>query len=106
MNAIARFAVVALLGCAPAYAAETLESCVHDPAARGMPERIEGLRYQMDRIEWTADRAEQRKLMDLHLKKMHEGMRTMRQRGAGDGCRMEFMQAMLEQMMRHELALR
>jgi hypothetical protein len=86
-----------------AAAGEAPSSCAQDPAAYGMRERIEGLRQQGDRIEWTADREERRILMDLHMKKMHEGMRTLRERGAGDACRMEFMQAMLEQVTRHHL---
>jgi hypothetical protein len=70
-----------------------------------MRERIEGLREQMKRIEYTVDRAERQRLIDMHLKKMREGMDTLRYRDAGEGCRMEFMQAMMEQMMRHQIAL-
>jgi hypothetical protein len=96
---------LAALFFAPALAAEPPSSCAQDPAAHGIAERMDGLRQQIDRIEWTDDRAERRVLIDLHMKRMHEGMRTLRERGAGDACRMEFMQAMLEQVMRHHLVL-
>ena len=96
--AIAAFAATAV------PAAEPPSSCAQDPAAHGMRERMEALREQGDRIEWAADPAERRVLIDLQMKKMHEGMRTLRERRAGDACRMEFMQAMLEQVTRHQLA--
>lgn len=78
-------------------------SCERDPAARGLTERVQGMTEQMDRIEWTTDREVQQRLMELHMKKMREGMRELRHRKAGDACRVEMMQAMMEQMMRHHL---
>ena len=74
-----------------------------DPKAVGLTARMEQMKEQMDRIEWTTDRAEQRRQMELHMKKMHEGMRELRRREASEGCRLEMMHAMMEQMMRHQL---
>jgi hypothetical protein len=101
---IARASLAAVLLSAAAAAAAEPAGCADDPNARGMRERVEGMREQMKRIEFTADRNERERLMDMHLKKMREGMDTLRHRGAGEGCRMEFMQAMMEQMMRHQIA--
>ena len=107
MKAITAIAAATLFAASAAASAGAAEpsSCARDPAARGMHERIDGLREQGNRIEWTENREERRVLMELHMKKMHEGMRTLRERGAGDACRMEFMEAMLEQVMRHQLLL-
>lgn len=104
LAAKASFAAL-LLSAAEAVAAEPPAACADDPNARGLRERMEGLREQMKRIEFSADRAEREQLMDMHLKKMREGMDTLRHRGAGEGCRIEFMQAMMGQMMRHQIAL-
>jgi hypothetical protein len=80
-------------------------SCPAEPGMRGIRERIASLRDQMDRIEWTADPAERRNLMDLHMKKMQEGMREIRKRDLGPGCRMEMMGDMMDVMIRHQHAM-
>lgn len=107
MTNLSRIAAVLLLAAAPvAFAAPQRPSaCGADPNAAGLPERIQNLKSQMNRIEWTADREERRRLMDLHMKVMHEGIRELDRRDASDGCRMEMMHAMMEQMMRHQLAV-
>lgn len=89
-----------------AAAAETPSVCAADPHARGLSGRIDNLRGFMDRIERSVDREEQSRLMEIHLKAMQENMRALRGRDVGEGCRMETMQAMLEQMLRHQLAAR
>jgi len=90
-----------LMGLAiPAFADSTLVPCERDPRAAGMNERMSHMREQMDRIEWTVNRAQQRQLMELQTKKMHESLRELRKRELGEGCRLEVMQAMMEQMMR------
>src|SRR5690349_15859161 len=94
------FAVAAF---ALSFAAFGADSCERDPAARGLAERMQGMAEQMDRSEWSTDREEQQRLMELHMKKMREGMRELRHRKAGEACRVEMMQAMMEQMMRHHL---
>ena len=93
----------ALLAASAAFAAPPGQ-CERDPRARGLPERMHSMSNEMDRIEWTLDRAEQRLLLDLHAKKMQEGLRELRQRKAGEACRLEMMHAMMEQMLRHQLA--
>jgi len=72
--------------------------------ATGLAQRLENLQQQMRRIE-ESQGAEQRRLMDLHLKSMQEGLRELRQRGASEPCRIEVMQAVMEQLLRHQLAL-
>ena len=94
---------VAVAACVLSFAAFGEDSCERDPAARGLTERMHGMAEQMDRIEWSTDREEQQRLMELHMKKMREGMRELRHRKTGDACRVEMMQAMMEQMMRHQL---
>ena len=86
-------------------AAEELAPCQKDPKAAGLPQRVARMKEQMDRIEWSTDPAEQRRLMDLHMKSMQEGMREVRRRDTTAECRMDMMQAMMEQMMRHQLAV-
>lgn len=98
------FALCAIAAATSAMAASPQEACAGDPKARGLPERIENMKEQMNRIEWSSDRAQQRALMDLHMKQIQEGMRELRRREAGPACRMEMMHAMMEQMVRHNLA--
>ncbi|HET7401023.1 MAG TPA: hypothetical protein VFJ62_04550 [Usitatibacter sp.] len=106
MNTLSKIAFAyALAFASTAFAAaEEPAPCAKDPAANGLPQRMARMNEQMDRIEWTTDRAEQRRLMELHMKSMHEGMREVRRRHTTAECRMDMMQAMMEQMMRHELA--
>lgn len=99
LNAKIAFAALALVA-APAFAQDGLVPCERDPRAAGMTERLNHMSGEMDRIEWTVDRNQQRKLMDLHTKKMQESLRELRRRDLGEGCRMEVMQAMMEQLMR------
>lgn len=106
MNTLSKIALAcALAVVSTAFAAaDEVAPCAKDPKANGLPQRMERMKEQMDRIEWTTDPAEQRRLMDLHMKSMHEGMREVRRRETTAECRMDMMQAMMEQMMRHELA--
>jgi hypothetical protein len=105
MNTLSRILATGALCAAfvPAGALAAHTSCHDDPKASGLETRMQQMKDQMDRIEWTTDRAEQRNLMELHMKKMHEGMRELRRREASEGCRLEMMHAMMEQMMRHQL---
>ena len=104
MQSRIHLAALVVLAILPARALGADVSCHDDPKATGLETRMQQMKDQMDRIEWTIDRAEQRGLMDLHMKKMHEGMRELRRREASEGCRLEMMHAMMEQMMRHQLA--
>lgn len=103
MRFLTQLAAIAAVAILPAGALAAQSSCHEDPKAVGLGTRMEQMKDQMDKIEWTTDRAEQRGLMDLHMKKMHEGMRELRRRDASEGCRLEMMHAMMEQMMRHQL---
>ena len=105
MGTLARalFALVAVAS-TPLVAAEA-GACRPETAMIGMRERIVSLQEQMDRIEWTTDRAEQRRLMDLHAKLMREGMREIRHRDLEPACRMEMMTSMMDVMIRHQQAM-
>ena len=96
---------VACLVAAPAFAAEDPTACPRDARTQGLLQRVDNIRGQMERIEWSADRAEQRRLLDLHAKTMQEGMREMRRRDPAPACREQIVQAMIEQVMRHQLAV-
>lgn len=88
-----------------ASAAGDSKACVPDGAMSGMRERMQLMHEQMDRIEWTTDRGEQWKLLDLHAKHMREGMRELRNRDLGTSCRMEMMTSIMEEMVRHQLVM-
>ena len=107
MRTLSKVALACVLAAATtAFAAvDQTAPCAKDPAATGLPERLARMREQMDKIEWSTDKEEQQRLMDLHLKTMHEGIREVRRRETTQACRMEMMQAMMEQMMRHQLAV-
>ena len=99
------FAAIACALVLPALADAGLPECRKDPQSSGLAQRVENIREQMERAELSTDRSEQRRLLDLHAKTMHEGMRELRRRHTTAGCREEMMHAMMEQMMRHQLAL-
>jgi hypothetical protein len=98
--------VAAALAAPRAFAVHTTAGCASDPQAVGLAQRIDNLRDHMRRIEETHGRPEQRALMDLHLKAMQEGLRELRGREATDACRLEIMHALMEQMLRLQLAER
>lgn len=98
-------AVACALAGAPASAAEPDSACMHDSQAQGLRARIDNLRDQMDRIEWTTDRAERQQLMELHSKLLREGLREMRMRKVRTECQLEVMGTMMESMARHELVM-
>src|SRR5215218_10302615 len=76
--------------------------CGTGPQAEGMRARVKTMHEQMDRAEWTEDRAQQRELMDLHMKHMREGVRELRKREMPAECRIDLMTEMMETMIRHQ----
>jgi hypothetical protein len=90
---------------AGASAAGEMRPCGDEHGMHGMRERVRMMHEQMDRIEWTTDRAEQGKLLDLHAKHMREGVREMRQRNLGPECRAEMMSSLMEELVRHQLVM-
>jgi hypothetical protein len=105
MNALARVAfALAVAASTPLVAAEG-GACRPEAAMTGMRERIVSLQEQMDRIDRTTDRAEQRHLMELHAKRMREGMREIRNRDLEPASRMEMMTSMMDMMIRHQQAM-
>jgi hypothetical protein len=106
-----RKTVTAVLLCAAMSAGSALAekadaaACMKQPSGQGMRARMELMHEQMNRIEWTTNRAEQSKLLDIHTKHMQEGLRELRHRDMDAGCRMEVMGAIMEEMVRHQLVL-
>lgn len=94
--------VCAAFAAAGATGAQGASPCDNGPAAKGMSERMETIKRQTDKIEWTADRLEQRRLMELQMKHMRESLRELRRRDLPAECRMESMNTMLDAMVRHE----
>lgn len=105
MKPLAAAALVLAVAAQGALAAPGPASCRDGGEMRGMHERIATLQQQMDRIESTADRAEQKRLMDLNAKMMREGMREIRTRALDTGCRVEMMGSMMDVMIRHQQAM-
>ena len=91
----------AALAAAPALAAGP-NACANDPAAKGLPARVQNMHEKMDRIHWATDPAEQRRLLDLHGKLMHEGMQELGRRKTTLPCRLEMMNAMMDQVIQHQ----
>lgn len=106
MKALTRAAAAcAIAAASTAATAMDTAACERDPGAHGIVERVVNMREQMNRIEWTAyEPAQQRRLMDLHIKSMNEGLQEMRRRAVSLECRVEVMHAMMEQLTRHQLA--
>ena len=102
MRHTGQIALAALLAAAaPAFAGDG-RTCAQQSVA-GMNARLDTMHDQMDRIEITTDRAEQRKLMELHMKHVREGLQELRKReDIPMACRVEMMSAMLETLVRHE----
>jgi hypothetical protein len=105
MSIFARVAFALALAASTSVLAADGAACPPGAAMTGMRERIVSLQEQMDRIEWTADRAEQRRLMDLHAKLMREGMREIHHRDLAPACRIEMMSSMMDVMIRHQQAM-
>ncbi|HEX3099262.1 MAG TPA: hypothetical protein VHQ02_16190 [Usitatibacter sp.] len=89
------------LAAAPVLAAGP-NACARDPAAKGLPARVENMHQQMDRIHWATDPEEQRRLIDLHAKLMHESLQELGKRQTTLPCRLEMMNAMMDQMIQHQ----
>ena len=91
----------AALASAPVLAAQP-SACANDPAATGLEARVQNMHEKMDRIHWSTDAGEQRRLIELHGKLMHEGMHELARRDTTTACRLEMMNAMMDQMIEHQ----
>lgn len=85
-----------------AFADHTAEHCGKSAEAEGLRARIATLQSQADRIEWTADKAEQRNLIELNMKHLQEATAQLRKRELSPACRIELLSAMLEVMLRNQ----
>lgn len=90
------------LAATAAFADHTADHCGKSAEAAGMQARVQTIRSQSDRIEWTTDRAEQRKLVELNMKHLQEASVQLRKRKLTSACRIELMSAMLEAMLRNQ----
>ena len=103
MNTLIRLAVFgAALAITPAFADHTAEHCGNSAAANGMRARVATIQSQADKIEWTADKAEQRKLIDLNMKHLQEATVQLRKRELSPACRIELLSAMVEVLLRNQ----
>jgi hypothetical protein len=85
-----------------ALADHEADHCGKSAAADGMRARVQTIQRQAERIEWTADRAEQRGLIDLNMKHLQEAMGQLRKRSLSPGCRIELMSSLLEALVRNQ----
>ena len=85
-----------------ALADHTADHCGTSVEAEGMQARVQTIRSQADRIEWTTDRVEQRKLVELNMKHLQEASVQLRKRELSPACRIELMSAMMEAMLRNQ----
>lgn len=85
-----------------AFADHTTEHCGKSPQADGLHARLATLESQADRIEWTVDKAEQRKLIELNMKHLQEATLQLRRRELSPTCRIELLSAMLEVLLRNQ----
>jgi hypothetical protein len=87
----------------PAVAQER-SACAKDADAAGMKTRIDAMDGQVTRIRSLTDRAQQKRLAELHVKHMHEGLRELRRRDVrlDPACRAEVMQSLLEHVIVHQ----
>lgn len=85
-----------------AFADHTAEHCGKSAQAEGLRARVATLQAQADKIEWTADKAEQRKLIELNMKHLQEATLQLRKRELAPACRIELLSAMLEVLLRNQ----
>lgn len=85
-----------------AFADHTATHCGKSAAADGMRARIATIQAQIDKLEFTADRAEQRALAELNMKHLQEAVAQLRKRDLSPGCRMELMSSLLEALVRNQ----
>lgn len=102
MKIILAIGVACAMFAAPCAFAANDTACNQDAQSAGMQARMNTVRAQMDRIEWTTDRAEQKQLLDLNTKHVQEGLREARRRDLASSCRLEVLSTLLETMVRHE----
>ena len=97
-------AIALAVAASAAFAAPPTDmgECMKDPKAAGARASMDKMHKDMERIDATKDRAERQRLMDEHMKHMHEGMGEMRKSGMGKGCRTHMMGAMMDHMGRHK----
>ena len=104
MKAIAALVFAATMWAPPAGAADA-SACAKDPDAAGLQSRMDAMHGQIVRIQSIIDDgAQQRRLIELHAKHMHEGLRELRRREARlePRCHAELLQSLLEQMIVHQ----
>lgn len=103
MKPIIRVAAAAVaLAATGAFADRPATHCDKSAAVEGMRARIATIEAQADRLEWTANSAEQRALAELNMKHLQEAVTQLRKRDLSPGCRIELMSSMLEALARNQ----
>ena len=103
MKVIIKVAAVCIaLAATGASADRTASHCAKSPLVEGMLARIATIEAQVDQLEVTVDRAEQRRLADLNLKHLQEAVGQLRHRKLSPGCRIELMSSLLEALVRNQ----
>jgi hypothetical protein len=104
MKTLFRIAAVSLaLAASSALADPSVDPCGKGMMAEGMRARVGVISAQMDKIDLATSRAEQRMLLELHMKQMQEGLHELRMRKLPAECRIELLSSMMESMMRAQL---
>ena len=80
-------------------------ACEHVADADAMRGRVQTLEVQVERLERSSDPAERRSLAEINMKRVCEALGQMRHRDLPADCRVEFMAAMLQAMVRNEQAM-
>ena len=88
---------------APVFAADP-SPCARDPRAAGLQSRMEAMHDQIVRIRTLREPVEQRRVIELHAKHMHEGLRELRKREPQlePRCHADLLQSLMEQIIVHQ----
>jgi ferredoxin-NADP reductase len=95
-------AACAALAATGAFADHTATHCDNTPQVQGMKARLNTISSQVEKIEWTTDKAERDALINLNMKHLSEAMAQLRKREISTGCQIELMTSMLEALMRQQ----
>lgn len=103
MKPIAALLLAGAAFAAPSFAAD-VSPCAKDPGAVGLHSRMEAMHGQIQRIRSLTEPVEQRRVIELHAKHMHEGLRELRRREPQlqPRCHAEMMQSLMEQLIIHQ----
>ena len=103
MKTLIKVAAASLaLAAGSAFADHTATHCSKSVAVDGMRARLATIQQQVDRIEITADKVEQRQLAELNMKHLQEAVGQLNKRPLSPGCRVELMSTLLHSLLRNQ----